>query len=423
MAVAPTAGTLVGGGANPTVRVALSIKETTSTGPVGAPGVNTSANIHFLGASTTSGGAPTDSMILYPSNGWQTVTISAGRTKIANATNVLGTVLAPTDGNYYGGTWTSAIKVYPFKTVNSTTVYSVDGAQSATFTSNDVFVVKWTWDAVAGAEGYRLLMDLNGAGYNSSVDVTTNEYLDTFVAWGGVAPVTPTSYQAGPSIIWNGTPAGATVIPTQWGILEALAFSIADPSDSGPYDLYIDNIQNGSTVFQTFETAPAGTTDYAFRVPSFSGTTSGNLLATPNVGQVVNNVTNVDSGNKAFRVRFQWQATTANKWLRLTTSGVNNPQLNLDEPISFRLLMQPTGATVPPAPPAPTLSAQVVAGQTVLNWTGGHRLQTSVDVPGTYTNVPQGKTTSNWTNIWNGNFLSPWTNNYTEPTRFFRLMD
>jgi hypothetical protein len=156
-------------------------------------------------------------------------------------------------------------------------------------------------------------------------------------------------------------------------------------------------------------------------VPSFSGTTSGNILATPNVGVVTNNVS--DTGTKAFRVSFQWQTLTATKWLRLTTSGVNNPQVNLDDPITIRLLLQPAGATLPAPPPAPTLSANYIGGKTVLNWTGGHRLQTSVNVPGTYTNVVQGKTTSNWTNVWNGNFLAPWTNNFTEPTRFFRLRD
>ena len=180
-------------------------------------------------------------------------------------------------------------------------------------------------------------------------------------------------------------------------------------------------MQNGATVFQTFETAPAGTTDYGFRTPSFSGTTTGNLLAAPDLGMVTNSV--ADTGTKSFRVRFQWQALTANKWLRLTTSGVNNPQVNLDNPITIRLLLQPVGATLPAAPAAPTLSANFVGGKPVLNWTGGHRLQTSVKVPGTYTNVTQVLSANVWTNITLGAFLSPWTNNFTEPTRFFRLKD
>jgi hypothetical protein len=417
----PTAGTLVGGGANPSVGLALSIRETSSTGPVGTPGNSTSANIHFLGATNTTGGAPVGSLIVYPSNGWQTVTISAGRATIADATNAVGTAQPPTSANSYPGTYTAAITVYPFKTVNGTTIYSADGAKSATVTSNDVFAVNWTWNAVPGAEGYRLLWTLNGGDNSGSVDVAGTNFVDDYFSWLGANSVTPTNLQLTSSILWNGLPAGATTIATKWGILEALAFSIADSTDTGPYDLYIDNIQNGTNVFQTFETAPANTTDYGFRAPSFSGTTSGNLLASPNVGAVANRV--ADTGTKSFHVQFQWQALTANKWLRLTTSGVNNPQMNLDDPISIRLLLQPTGATLPAAPAAPTLAASSVGGKTVLNWTGGHVLQTSVNVPGTYTNVPQVLSANTWTNITLGAFLSPWTNTFTEPTRFFRLRD
>ncbi len=419
----PIAGTLVGGGANPSVRLALSIRETPSTGPVGSPGNVTNANIHFLGASTMFGGAPTDSLIVYPSNDWQTVTLSAGRATIANPTNATGTVQPPTTGNLYPGTYTAAITVYPFKTVDGTVIYSANGTRSATVTSNDNFTVNWTWDAVPGAEGYRLLWTLNGGDNTGSVDVTGTNFVDDYYSWQGANIVTPTSLQITPSIQWNAgtTIVGTTTIGTRWGILEALAFSIADSSDSGPFDLYIDNIQNGTNVFQTFETAPANTTDYGFRVPSFSGTTSGNLLASPNVGAVANRV--ADTGTKSFHVQFQWQALTANKWLRLTTSAVNNPQMNLDEPISIRLLLQPTSATLPAAPPAPTLMESSIGGKTVLNWTGGHRLQTSLNVSGTYTNMPQALNPNTWTNITLGGFLSPWTNSFTEPTRFFRLRD
>jgi hypothetical protein len=144
-------------------------------------------------------------------------------------------------------------------------------------------------------------------------------------------------------------------------------------------------------------------------------------LSAPNVGQVSNGV--ADTGTKSFNVRFQWVGTNATRWLRLTTSAVNNPQVNLDEPISFRLLLQPVNATVPTPPAAPTLALSQTGNATVLNWTGGHRLQTSVNVTGTYTNVPQTVSANVWTNITQGAFLGPWTNNYTEPTRFFRLAD
>jgi hypothetical protein len=54
----------------------------------------------------------------------------------------------------------------------------------------------------------------------------------------------------------------------------------------------------------------------------------------------------------------------------------------------------------------------------VLNWVGGHRLQTTTDAAGTYTNVPQ---VIVWPNT--NTFLGPFTNTFTEPARFFRLVD
>ena len=125
-----------------------------------------------------------------------------------------------------------------------------------------------------------------------------------------------------------------------------------------------------------------------------------------------------DTGTKSFRVRFQWNALSVSKWVRLTTSGAapaSNPYVNLDEPISFRLLLQPAGTSPLPPPPAPTLSATLVSGMPVLNWVGGHRLQTSDQVSGIYTNVPQ--------TLNPNTYLGPWTNTFGESARFFRLVD
>jgi hypothetical protein len=58
-----------------------------------------------------------------------------------------------------------------------------------------------------------------------------------------------------------------------------------------------------------------------------------------------------------------------------------------------------------------------------LNWTGGHRLQTAVNVSGPYTNAPQTLSPNTWTNITLGGYLSPWTNTLTGSQRFFWLKD
>jgi hypothetical protein len=420
-------GIMVGGGANPSVRVALSIRETPSTGPIGSPGDSSYTNIHFLNATAVSSGAPINADVVYPSNDWQTVTFFRGtNVDVGDPANATGT---PVDGIGYNANEYVSIQVYAYRFIpnNNVTVFSATPTTSTDVTSNDVFTVNWSWDAVAGADGYRVLRSLNFAGYTEGQDLIGTSLNDANTGWTTNATVTPTNSQTGRSVKWNATtgdpyPVGTTNrIPGQWGIVEAISFAIHNLDETGPYDLYIDTLQNGTTVFQTFENAPAKTTDYGFRAPDFSGTTGGNILTSPNVGQVANNV--ADTGTKSFHVRFQWSGTNTTKWLRLTTSGVNNPQVNLDQPISFRLLLQPVNAALPTAPAAPTVTVNPLGNKTVLNWTGGHRLQTSVAVTGTYTNVPQVLSANTWTNVSQGAFLGPWTNTYTEPNRFFRLLD
>jgi hypothetical protein len=290
-------GTMVGGGANPRMRVAFSIRETPDAGPVGAAGTRT-GDIHFLGASSLLGGAPGDGPVLYPSNTWQTLTLQRGP------------------------------------------------------------------------------------------DYTTPT--NTSIKWNSV----------------SGDPAGTlNDIITPWGILEAIAIAIDDLTDTGPYDLYIDNLQNGTTVFQTFEGAVAGTTGYGFRPPDFSGSTSAYLLSAP--AQAVVSSAAADTGTKSLRVQFQWNGTNDNQWLRLTTFSIGDPMVNLDDPISIRFLLLPPGST--PTPPArPALSVAKTAGQVVLTWPGAHNLQTANLVNGPYTNVP-------------GVIVGPYTNSFVEPLRFFRL--
>ncbi len=406
----PTAGTLVGGGANPTVRIAYTIRETIDTGPVGAPAINFSnANLHFLGANVVSVGAPIDANVVFPSNQWQTFSLVRGAASIADASNVVGTVIAIPG---YSASSSVAIRVYAYRTVNGIRLYSTNGVQSSTVTSNDTFSVNWAWSAVTGAEGYRLLRNVLGD-FLENVDVLTNSYTDNSSGWGSNIEVTPNSAQIDRSVQWNPTIGNTNNLPGQWGILESINFAIVS-DDTGPFDLYIDNIQNGSTVFQTFENALAGRTDFGFRSPTFSGTTSGNLLSAPNVGVVTNSA--ADTGTKSFHVQFQWSGTNIARWLRLTTSGVGssngtgNPLVNLDDPISIRLLLLPVGAPAPIAPPAPSLSISKVGSDVLLNWPGAHRLLEATNVTGPY--------------LTNGVTFGPYTNAAPiDPQKFYRLKD
>jgi hypothetical protein len=373
---------VVGSGANLSIRAALSIRETSSTGPVGAPaGDIGSTAIHFLGATTVSVGAPVDAPIIYASNQWQTITFQSGMQSIANSANALGTTA---DGGGYAANDSVSIQVYAFRThTTGVKIYSAVAAESSVASSNDVFRVNWTWDAVPGAQGYRLLQNTNGAGYSNFVDVVANNYTDANTGWTPGSTVTPnTTITLSPSVQWNPTVGNPNNIATPWGILESIAFAINVPDGTGPFDFYLDNVQNGTTVFQDFEGALAGTSDYGFRAPSFSGSTSGNILNNPNVGAVSNGA--ADTGTKAFRIQFQWNGTNSSKWLRLTTSGVGNPMVDLSQPISMRVLMLPVGSS-PIAPLGPVLTIAPSGPDVILDWSGTHRLLEAVNVEGPYT--------------------------------------
>ena len=145
----PTAGTRVGGGPNPALRIAFSLREdVTLTGPIGAYAPGT-ANIYFLGASNLlSANCPMEGFVLTPGTNWQTVTFTRG----SDAQN-------PIDP-----------------------------------------VVRW----------------YNGASGDAWLD-------------------------------------------GNFGVLEGLAIASQDPSDNGPFDLYIDNLVNGTTLIQGWELATNGT--------------------------------------------------------------------------------------------------------------------------------------------------------------------
>jgi len=410
----PTTGLIVGGGANSSLRLALSIRENlTATGPVGANGSSGwNNNIHFIPCTTKLGSCPGDGTIsITPGTGWQDVSVSLGRQGIGSSANAAGTLADDTGIGSYFPADTVAIQVYAFKTMDGTTIYSPTAAESAVVTSNANFVVNWTWDAVSGAEGYRLLRNYDGAGFVQYQDVGAVTSLnDPGYPWVDGNTVTPTAAQTTPSRQWYPVD-GTNNIAGEWGVIESIALVSDDPTDSGPFKIYIDDLANGTNgVFQDFEGIVAGTATggLVFDQPSFSGTTGGNILDAPNDASVVNEA--AYSGTKSQRAEWQFVSPGTNLWLRFTTyntSVMPSPQVNLSEPISFKILVVPVGVT-PTPPPQPVLSVDQVGPDVVLTWTGAHNLQTSVNVSGTYTNVP-------------GVTVAPYTNNFPEPTRFFRL--
>jgi hypothetical protein len=155
-----------------------------------------------------------------------------------------------------------------------------------------------------------------------------------------------------PTVLWNNGNGGTDDLEGDYGALDGIAFVCN--GDPGYYDIYIDDIANGTNgVLENFEGDTQGTT-FGFSQPSFSGTTSSSLLGTPNSSTISGNA--ATSGTNSTRVQWQFVSGSMNQWLRLVhsgNSGLANPQVNLNEPISFKLLLLGPGQALPALPPAP----------------------------------------------------------------------
>ncbi len=138
---------------------------------------------------------------------------------------------------------------------------------------------------------------------------------------------------------------GDGVLTGDFGLINSLAFAINEP-DSGPYEVFIDNITNGTTHIQGWEAADVDDLAVTFTNPSFSGTTNGFLLLpTPNLSIVTDAF--ADTGLHAQRTFWQFLGEGNAQYLRLFAggSGVPRPVVDLRLPISVRLLVLPIGQT------------------------------------------------------------------------------
>ena len=229
----PLVGQLVGGGANPKIRVCITIRQnTTLTGPIGADGGTATAPLKFLGATNAMPGmmAPMGAKLFSPSTCWQTAYFVRGDDPI------------------------------------------------------------WCWAQLDGQN--------------------TNTLLGNF------------------------------------GVLESIDFAIEDATNTGPFNIYIDNVKNGQTVIQDFEGVAEGQEEVLFRRPVFSGSTSPFLLSAPDISRVTSE--NADASTLSELISFQFRDVNPASWVRLITQGntTPNPQVDLNQPITFRMLLLPVGETV-----------------------------------------------------------------------------
>lgn len=100
----------------------------------------------------------------------------------------------------------------------------------------------------------------------------------------------------------------------------------------------------GPTLITDFENYVDGS-QVVFRQPSFSSTSSGHILASPNTSKVVTAA--ALGGTKVCEINWGFVDTTVPRWLRLTTSGtanVPNPTVDLTRPITFRFRLTTPGS-------------------------------------------------------------------------------
>ena len=128
--------------------------------------------------------------------------------------------------------------------------------------------------------------------------------------------------------------------------LEGLVFSI-DSSDTGPYDVYVDAIMNGTNVVEDFESYGTGTTN-TFNTPNLAGAppAASTYLTSPNSSTISTNY--AYSGTNSCRIRWQFADGTPIRWSHIianATTGKRYPQLDTHLPITLRVLVLPVGTT------------------------------------------------------------------------------
>ncbi len=151
------------------------------------------------------------------------------------------------------------------------------------------------------------------------------------------------NWAADPGRNWQANTALTDTDP--YAALESLAIAI-DATDSGPYDIYVDEIKNGDTVIEDFEGYTNGAPNVTFVAPNVAtlpipGTT---FLDSPNSSTISQN--HVYSGTNACRIQWQFKDTNPVRWARVLAAasiGKKYPQLDTSKPVSMRILVLPVG--------------------------------------------------------------------------------
>jgi len=133
------------------------------------------------------------------------------------------------------------------------------------------------------------------------------------------------------------------------GTLDHLAVAVDSTSpnrSSGPYRVYVDNVVNvgagtggADVVITDFEAFASGAT-VLFWYPSYSGSTSGNMVSPPNSSKA--SAVYANGGAQSEEIKWFFKDTAPGRWARIVTVGVPNvpnPIVDLTKPIQMDILL------------------------------------------------------------------------------------
>jgi hypothetical protein len=129
--------------------------------------------------------------------------------------------------------------------------------------------------------------------------------------------------------------------------LQAIWFACDDTDDTGRYEIYIDNIVNGTNVCG-FEQFTSGSGSGPFSIPAGTGVGNTAKNQPPLFGGIVSS--NADVGTKCAKLHWQYMSTGAGNSTRLTvtpTAGWTTTMMDLTQPITVRMLVLLVGVSKP----------------------------------------------------------------------------
>ena len=152
---------------------------------------------------------------------------------------------------------------------------------------------------------------------------------------------------AGASTLWSGTHSGSALSASDnvstWSSLDSFVLQMEDATDTGPFEVFIDNIYSGATLLTDFDACTAGSAEF-FVPPSWSDFPAGELEGPDSA--LVDSASSASGGN-ASHVKFQFSSGSTTNWVRLLAQGGSFlwPQISMTNVFQFDMLLLPKGET------------------------------------------------------------------------------